>query len=44
MWHNPNTIFYLIFCSLLIIVVDTVHVTIDYWMGGYVSKMRKAIK
>ena len=44
MWHNPKTIFYLILCAILIIVVDTVHVAVDFYLGGYVSKMRMAIK
>jgi len=43
MWTNLKSLFFLIFCCSLILLIDGVVVTIDFHYGNYASKMRLAV-
>jgi hypothetical protein len=43
MWKNIKSLFFLIFCCCLIMVIDGILVTIDFHFGEYASKMRLAV-
>jgi hypothetical protein len=43
MWRNIKSLFFLIFCCSLVLLIDGVVVTIDFHYGNYASKMRLAV-
>lgn len=43
LWHNWKSLFFILFCACLILIIDGAAVSIDFDYGGYANKMRLAV-
>lgn len=43
LWHNWKSLFFIIFCACLILLIDGVVITLDFHYGDYANKMRLAV-
>lgn len=43
-WTTAETYFVVIFCTVFVLMIDGIVLSIDFDRGGYISKMRNVIK